>query len=275
MGSPGAKEMILKSVIKNLTPLWVVDCLRLLRSVLLLGKYHRKMAGPASYIDDSDRWAYLLFKGKAHLIAAALRDRTFEWDRLDDKLFRKLSEVIPSGRQGCLFNQGNRALRVRSQVNFLASIVKATQPKRILEIGTYTALFCYAMHLCNDSVTIDTFGDLPESQKAVDLLNVTSGPYIRYHLGDSRETLRVFSPGYRIDFAWVDGGHSYTVCLSDLTQCKRLGIPFIAVDDYKWSLTVREAVKDFLAEGSYAIEKVSDLLDYRGIAFITNRSANG
>ena len=191
----------------------------------------------------------------------------FDWKRIDTEIVNELNDTMPSNQEGCLLDKVND-LRTRSQVNFLVSILKQINAKKILEIGTHKAMFCYVVHLCDDSVTIDTFGNLTESQKAVDILNHKYGEYIHYHLGDSKHTLKDFAPNYKIDFSWVDGGHHYEVCMSDLVNCDRLGILDIAVDDYKWSNDVKKAVNEFVGKYNYLIAGISNLIDYRGIVHL-------
>ena len=82
------------------------------------------------------------------------------------------------------------------------------------------------------------------------------------------QTLSSFSPDYRIDFAWIDGGHSFETCISDLINCARLKIFTIAIDDYKWVGDVKKAVDEFIEKYDYAIENISNFADYRGIVHL-------
>jgi hypothetical protein len=227
----------------------------------------KNQSQPGAHKDNVTRWCYLFSHGKIrHLWRAYVRP-LFNWGKLDHDVIRALSNTIPDNYEGCLLDQPYD-LRVRSQVNFIASILEEAHPKRILETGTHKAMFCYIVHLYDDSARIDTFGNLDESRRSVDVLNKRYGEYIRYHLGDSRNTLAQFSPAYPVDFAWIDGGHSYEVCKSDLFHCDRLQIPHIAIDDYKWIEEVKRAVHDFVGEGRYSLVSISDVLDYRGIAYL-------
>ena len=230
---------------------------------------YKSQAYPGHNKNNFTRWLFLLFRGKIILIYKAYFDKNFNWKKLNNELIDEL-KAIPLGREGCLFDRTNN-LRTRTQVNFIAALIRQSNAKRILETGTYKAMFCYAAYLCNSSITIDTFCDSQESQKAVDVLNREFGGYIQFHLGDTRETLKDFSPEHQIDFAWVDGGHSPKVCFSDLVNCHRLSIPSIAVDDYKWSDDVKKTVSKFTKEYDYSIERISNLIDYRGIVHLTRK----
>ena len=211
-----------------------------------------------------------MFSGKINLIYKVYFNKNFDWKKLDNELIEKLNATMPLINEGGLLDKAND-LRVRAQVSFLATLIRQSNVKRILEAGTHKAMFCYVAYLCNSAIIIDTFGNLQESQKAVDVLNCEFGKYIRYHLGDTRRTLRDFSPEYQIDFAWVDGGHSFDVCFSDLVNCHRLNIPSIAVDDYKGDDNIKKAVSKFTEEHNYLITGISNLIDYRGIVHLTRK----
>lgn len=241
---------------------------KIVRKLINFCKSYKEQANPGCKKNNFTSWLYLLSKGKINLIYCAYFNTTFDWKRIDIEVVNKLNNTIPSSAEGCLLDKVND-LRTRTQVNFIVSILKQINAKKILEIGTYKAMFCYVVHLYDNSITIDTFGDLPESQKAVDELNLKYGEYIHYHLGDSRETLKDFWPNYQIDFAWVDGGHYYEVCMSDLVNCDRLKILNIAVDDYKWSNDVKKAVEEFVEKYNYKITGISNFIDYRGIVHLT------
>ena len=242
--------------------------IKIIRKLLNFYRSYRTQAFPGSQKNNFTRWLYLLSRAKVNLIYKAYFNTTFDWKRIDIEVVNKLNNTIPSSFEGCLLDKVND-LRTRTQVNFIVSILKQINAKKILEIGTYKAMFCYVVHLHDNSITIDTFGDLPGSQKAVDKLNLKYGEYIHYHLGDSRQTLKDFCPNYQIDFAWVDGGHYYEVCMSDLVNCDRLKILTIAVDDYKWSNDVKKAVDEFVEKYNYSIAGISNFIDYRGIIHLT------
>jgi len=225
------------------------------------------ITNPGAFADNFDRWIYLLFNGKFNLIYQAYFKADFNWEKIDRSLVAKLNNVLPRDNEGCLLDALGD-LRVRTQVNFLASIMKKTKAKRIIETGTHKAMFCYIAYLCNELVTIDTFGDLPGSQKAVEILNQAYGRYISFHMGDSRQTLSNFFPSYQVDFAWIDGGHSFEVCSSDLANCARLKVPSIAVDDYKWVDTVQRAVGEFIERYEYSVAGRSNSADYREIVHL-------
>ena len=229
---------------------------------------YKTQAYPGDQKNNFTRWLYLLSRGKVNLIYKAYLNTAFDWKQLDTETVNKLNNTMPSNPEGCLLDKVND-LRARTQISFLVSILKQINAKKMLEIGTHKAMFCYVVHLYDSSITIDTFGNLPESQKAVDILNSKFGEYIHYYLGNSRQTLKNFSPNYQIDFAWVDGSHYYEVLMSDLFNCDRLKILNIAVDDYKWSNDVKKAVDEFVEKYNYSITGISDLIDYRGIVHLT------
>jgi hypothetical protein len=273
MHTTGLIESWIKKKIKKDTLLWITLKYFGFPVILLINfRYYRqeykKQAYPGSYRNNFTRWLYLLFKGKVDLIYKAYFDTAFNFGKIDIKIIKRLQETMPLDDEGCLFD-GINSLRTRTQIIFLASIIKQINAKGVLETGTHKAMFCYIAYLCDSSISIDTFGNLPASQENVGILNQKYGKYIEYHLGDSKITLKDFSPGYQIDFAWVDGGHSFETCLSDLVNCSRLGIPSIAVDDYKWDNNVKRAVEEFVEKYNYSISGISNLADHRGIVYLT------
>jgi len=227
-------------------------------------------ASPGILKDDFTRWIYLLLKGRYDLIRSAYSRKIFDWRIVDKAVIAQLESVRTGGWEGCLFDEMN-SLRVRTQANFIVSAIKETGARKVLETGTHKAMFCYLLHLCNSEIMIDTFGNLAESQLAVDILNNKYGPFIKYHFGDSRQTLGSFSPQYQIDLAWVDGGHEYGVCFSDMENCARLKIPHLIVDDYKWNDDVRKAVAEFIKRFDYEIKDISNFADYRGIVYLNKK----
>lgn len=242
--------------------------MKIIRKLLNFYSSYKTQAIPGSQKNNFTRWLYLLSRAKLNLIYRTYFNTVFDWKKLDVEVIQELNNTMPSNYEGCLLDKVND-LRTRTQVNFLISILKQINAKKILEVGTHKAMFCYVVHLHDNSITIDTFGNLPESQKAVDILNRKYGEYTRYYFGNSEQTLKDFSPNYQIDFAWIDGSHDYEVCMSDLVNCDRLKISNIAVDDYKWSEDVKKSVNEFVEKYNYSIAGISNFIDYRGIVHLT------
>jgi len=191
----------------------------------------------------------------------------FDLKGYDEAVVEKLRNIFQNG-EGYLLDHDNN---ITEQTRFLIKLFEKITPKRILEIGTHKGTFCYFVHLYYPRITIDTFGNLLESKRAVDFLNKLFGKYINYYYGNSRTTLSDFNPPYSIDFAWVDGGHSYEVCIGDLRNCERLNIHHIAVDDYQKKLqwSVKKPVDDFIKHSKYELGGKSDFSkDSRGIVYL-------
>lgn len=150
------------------------------------------------------------------------------------------------------------------QTTFIGDILNSISPKVIIETGTHKANFDYFVKLICPEIEIITFGNNAQSQDCVNLLNNEFGKYISFILGDSTKTFSAFTTTKNIDFAWVDGGHSYKICMSDLKNCERLNIPHICVDDY--NRLVKKPVTDFVQNSDYKLIKIST--DIRGIAYL-------
>jgi hypothetical protein len=116
-----------------------------------------------------------------------------------------------------------------AQTEFLRWALLLARPKVIVETGTNKGLFGYLVSLLLQDIVLHTLDIHPGAAQAVKTLNAaqTKVSCIFYE-GDSRVTF----PQLQIhaDFAWLDGGQQHDVILSDLLQCCRLQIPYVAVD---------------------------------------------
>lgn len=157
---------------------------------------------------------------------------------------------------------------MRVQVLSHVQVLDELKPKRILEIGTHKAQYCYLAKKVLPEVKIVTFGIDAPSQTCVDMVNDYYGEnFIDFHCGDSVEVLSEYNSEEFFDLAWVDGGHSYEVASSDLINCARLGIKTILLDDTRtYPDRVGRAMIDFNSKYGYNLISISD--DCRGIAWI-------
>jgi len=184
-----------------------------------------------------------------------------------NNILSKLNRVSPS-REGSLFNQ-LADVDADTQTSFLEDKINIAMSSKnasnlILETGTNKCHFSLFVKKCFNNINIVTFGKDTWSQNAVDILNHEFGNYIEFQLGDSQVTLSNYTPDHPIQFAWIDGGHAHTICMSDLINCDRLEIPFICVDDY--NNLVNQPVDSFCNDYNYNLEEIST--DPRGIAFL-------
>jgi hypothetical protein len=164
--------------------------------------------------------------------------RFIEWAR-SSPLYRELCR-IPGTGDGNLLERTD-PLVAEAQTQFLAWALALANPQLVLEVGTDKGLFPYFMSLLLDGVEVHTVDVRKEACQAVDLLNTRQGAvHCVFHEGDSREILPRLD--VRPDFAWLDGGLETDVVLSDLLQCYRLRVPYVAVDDTAYP-SVRQAVE--------------------------------
>lgn len=160
---------------------------------------------------------------------------------------------------------------MRVQVLSHVQVLDEVKPKRILEIGTHKAQYCYLAKKVLSEVQIVTFGIDSLSQTCVDMVNEYYGEnFIDFHCGDSVEILSEYTTDKQLDLAWVDGGHSYDVASSDLANCARLGIDTILLDDTRtYPDRVGRAMVDFRLKYGYNLISISD--DCRGIAWLEKK----
>ena len=157
---------------------------------------------------------------------------------------------------------------MRIQVLSHMQVLEEVKPKRILEIGTHKAQYCYLAKKVLPEVKIVTFGIDAPSQTCVDMVNEYYGEdFIEFHCGDSVKVLTEYNTDEQFDLAWVDGGHSYDVASSDLANCARLGIKTILLDDTRtYPDSVGRAMIDFNNKCGYNLVSTRD--DCRGIAWL-------
>lgn len=161
---------------------------------------------------------------------------------------------------------------MRVQVLSHVQVLDEVKPKRILEIGTHKAQYCYLAKKVLSEVQIVTFGIDSSSQTCVDMVNEYYGEnFIDFRCGDSVEILSEYTTDKQLDLAWVDGGHSYDVASSDLANCARLGIDTILLDDTRtYPDRVGRAMVDFISKYKYNLISTSD--DCRGIAWLEKKN---
>jgi predicted O-methyltransferase YrrM len=162
-------------------------------------------------------------------------------------LYRQLC-ATPATSEGNLLEATDEQT-AEAQTEFLRWALNLARPQVILETGTNKGLFGYLMSLVCRDVVLHTFDVHPGAAQAVQTLNsMQSNVSCLFHEGDSRATLRELR--IAVQFAWIDGGHVFDVALSDLQQCYRLQVPYIAVDDTSYTC-VRQAVNHLLEHTRY------------------------
>ena len=189
----------------------------------------------------------------------------------DKKVLQHLRDFKLGYNEGALFENSFSAMS--EQIRFLTLILQKINPKVILETGTYRAHFAYFVSRVlqsSNGIEIDTYDK-----------NVLCGQLCRYveslhenvrvffHHGDTKDLLQQIT-AHDYDFAWIDGGHDYETCYNDLTECARLQIKHICVDDFNLYSSVRVAVHNFLNNNKlYQLVSHSDFhTDQRGIVYL-------
>lgn len=185
-------------------------------------------------------------------------------------------ELNALGGEGGLFYNPITAGAI-IQAEFLMEILRDVQPRRIIETGTHMGHFCYLAKLTIPTVEINTFGIDPRSEQCIKNLNkFIETPEIKFYKGDSTKTLMEFAANNKplhYDFAWIDGGHTKEVCLSDLRNVAILGTTHICIDDCRLLGGVNVAVKQFLSEHkNYKFVRETSNKDDRGIYYLRRNS---
>ena len=194
---------------------------------------------------------------------------------IDYNLIQKLHDSSGGNGEGSTLHFGPQEVSGKEeQLRFKEECLRKYSPSVLLETGTNKAEFCYLSKLILPTCTIHTF-DL--NDWSLDCVNAVcdyfNEEFVTFHKGDSQSTLSVFNPPVPIDFAHVDGGHDYNSCLSDLTNCDRLNIPTILVDDYRGIPSVGAAMEEFCKTFPYSLISQDNASkdDSRGLALLQKK----
>jgi hypothetical protein len=164
-------------------------------------------------------------------------------------LYRALCRV-PASAEGNLLGSTDDTT-AEAQVEFLRWALLQAAPRVVLETGTHQGHFGYLLSLVARGVTLHTCDVNPHAAQAVTLLNAgQANMACVLHEGDSRVTLPALD--VPAQFAWIDGGHDTPVAVSDLIQCQRLRIPYVALDDTAYP-PVQAALAHCLRHTAYTL----------------------
>ena len=135
---------------------------------------------------------------------------------IDISFINDLLQTFHDPIEGSMFSAtGESRVNIKGEtfarLDFLSMILTHRIPKKILEIGTHKAEFCYLAKLCVPSLkSIVTICSLEESKKCVDLVNsYFSESFIEFHHGQSLDIWNSnILMGNEYDMGYVDGGHT-------------------------------------------------------------------
>ncbi len=138
-----------------------------------------------------------------------------------------------------------------AQTEFLRWALNLSHAVTIIETGTNKGMFgCLLSVIAYRGVLLSTIDQWDQSFRATQAIKDSGQIAIRFHHGDSRKCLAAFKQ--TANFAWIDGGHEGDVPLSDLLNCHRLRVPYVAVDDTV-EPDVGAAVQNVIDRGLYEI----------------------
>lgn len=164
------------------------------------------------------------------------KERNLNLFRYAEFIIEKLKQTSEYSKLTNLFHdaEGNLleitdTLTAISQILTLASLLRALNPKTILEVGTNKGLFALLVkYILPSEIVLYTHDLHSESAKVVEVL----GSWVKFKQGDSADTLKELN-NIDFDFAWIDGGHSEDNLYNDILQTHRLKVKVIALDDCK------------------------------------------
>ncbi len=190
-------------------------------------------------------------------------------------LIEKIKQAMPEGSdEGNLLAVTDDETK-EIQTSFLKKYLLEINPKILLETGTNAACFpAFAKEILPD-IKIVTFGRDAWSSNCVKAVEEHyKEKFIQFIEGDSTRTFPLYidqlkkQTKKKITAAWVDGGHTLPVCLSDLKCCYESGIDHIFIDDInpKWPWQTIVPLYRFMCNYPYEIVDMSR--DKRGIAYL-------
>lgn len=189
------------------------------------------------------------------------------FEKYDFNFLNKLANVFGNIEGSTFFSPNMDQQKI--QLEFHKKCFSKINPKNILETGTHKANYSYFIKKNYPEIKIITFGIDPQSQECVNLVEeYFNENFIEFHCGNTIETLSNYNTSLQLDLAWVDGGHNFDCAYSDLSNCARLGIKNILIDDVTLISDVDMAVNEFLIKNpNYNLVDKSD--DERGIVWLS------
>lgn len=165
--------------------------------------------------------------------------------------YRKLCNVHASEEGNMLQNSVNERTR-NAQLSFFKYLFDHMKEENtqgsFFEIGTNKGMFGYIVSQLYGNCKLHTVDMNPESSRAVPILQ-DLGMEVCFNLGNSLHVLPNYHINDEIALVWVDGGHEYDECLSDLNNVVKYKPKYIAIDDVKFfSGKVNTAFLRFLEE---------------------------
>lgn len=180
-----------------------------------------------------------------------------------------LSEILRTGR---VQKPSGEAVEVHSSISagegaFLQSLVDELRPRTSLEVGL--AFGISALHICDALARVDARrhividpnqlgGEWGDSWEGVGLENLKRAGYeelIEFHGEPSFRVLpRLEAAGTELDFAFVDGWHTFDYTLLDFFYVDRMLRPggVLVIDDAQWP-SVRKAIRYALTNRGYRV----------------------
>jgi predicted O-methyltransferase YrrM len=230
-------------------------------------EWRNKFVVPMNHDYNEQKWA-----GKAAFPFNGQPWDTFYQRVQSDNVFSDLMNVFQSNEGSFLYNTDRNGML--AQFSLLYNVLKAVKPKSILETGAHKCFFPYFVAQFLESFAIETCDLNPRSSKAISCFSAAyPNVHVNFHCGDSRDILSQIPPDSQFDLAWIDGGNTYEVVLSDLTAAIRLNIPNILVDDTAMA-SVKAAIETALADSTnfYIVQNPFKAIDVdRGITLIRKR----
>jgi len=145
----------------------------------------------------------------------------------------------------------------------LQAAAEESRPLTFVETGTNYGSFSYLLYETLDEFKLYTcdYDVKNHSQRCVDFINshYEKNNVEYYHTTGTELLQKLKRDNVRIDFAWLDSGHTYDCLMEELMLTKRLQPRYIMVDDFWVVKSLQNAVFDFIKNSNYRFYSYSNV----------------
>lgn len=167
------------------------------------------------------------------------------------------SRVGKSSEEKTIADIARHGISSKKECIFLSELVKMTQPKICIELGTSLGVTTSYLAKSSEDVCIYTFeGNDILIQKATEVLSKLKCENVQIILGDIDEELpSQLDQLNKVDLALIDANHTGEALLRyfNLLKVKMNSSGIIIVDDIRWSVDMYRAWKKVISDESVSV----------------------
>lgn len=207
----------------------------------------------------------MIFRLMSLLICTFIYSVANAQENLDSYLRKKLFFLSPIHSQR---NEGYTSNKQRAE--FIDSLQNRPQIKKILEIGFnagHSAQAFLTSPYCEKLVSFD-LNEHPYTKVGVEYMQSKYGNKFEFIIGDSRLQIPLYASSHvseKFDLIFIDGGHTFECCSSDIRNCKKLAHKdtLVWIDDYNIG-EVKKAIDTCVEKGLISLLDSKSAIDSSG-----------